>query len=189
MCEAVTEIVVVRSPSCSVQMLVLDMPRHSCRARPAGSLGSPDCSSYPRNAYRPVASRRPTIATQTLELVQFPVTANYCRMQPSDMKAAMEHRHVAPRSKDSNSSPARRELWSLSSGGIGYCALAAIAVQVLPMPIRSMAKLLPLRDRYSESKSARVLHAASKLRRGHDGFETTPGQRDLHFRCRPWSSG
>jgi hypothetical protein len=81
-----------------------------------------------------------------------------------------------------------RQLWHLFAEGWGFCALGAFTVDGLAPQWRDLHSRLPLRDRYSATKTAQALVTYIEVvGQAPPSAATTPRQRLLYFVYQPWS--
>lgn len=81
-----------------------------------------------------------------------------------------------------------RQLWHLFAEGWGFCALGAFTVDGLAPQWRDLHARLPVRDRYSATKTAQALVTYIEVvGQAPPSAATTPRQRLLYFVYQPWS--
>ncbi|NUA27556.1 hypothetical protein FCJ59_12240 [Cupriavidus basilensis] len=82
-----------------------------------------------------------------------------------------------------------RQLWHLTSEGWGYCALGTFSHDGLPPEWRAVLPMLPLRDRYSPVKAARMVLVTMQIRGAAPASaRQSDPQRPLYYVYRAWST-
>lgn len=93
------------------------------------------------------------------------------------------------KSESMASGSAYRQLWHLTSEGWGYCALGTFSHDGLPPEWRSVLPMLPLRDRYSAVKAARMVLVTMQLRGAAPArAKLSDPQRPLYYVYQAWST-